>query len=189
MDALKGHRNGTILGCLKREEPTYTKKGVEFLRTRWRKFLGPKLLECACTPSMCSVNAIMVATVAGINSRGQKLRTLPKICCKESTAPKNLLPRTFHTVLAVCQAQAALAPRHGTPHAMVSGTESPTRKPICCVCLLPLDWQCPKYHKFSNISMGSKIGVQRIFLHFGNTDLFSRICHCNAPFPLESVVV
>ena len=32
MDALKGHSNGTILGCQKMDDPMYTKKGMEFLR-------------------------------------------------------------------------------------------------------------------------------------------------------------
>ena len=73
MDTLKGHNNGTILGCQKRDEPTHIKNGTEFLRARRGRFLGPKLSECAYTPGMCSVNAIMATIVAGINSRGQKL--------------------------------------------------------------------------------------------------------------------
>ena len=72
MDALKGHNNRTILGCQKRDEPTH-RKGTEFLRVQQGRFLGMKLSEYACMPSMWSVNAIKAAIVVGINSRGRML--------------------------------------------------------------------------------------------------------------------
>ena len=73
MDTLKGHNNKTIQSCQERDEPTDTKKNMEFLRTQRRRFLRPKLSMCACTLGMCSVNAIMATAVARINSRGWKL--------------------------------------------------------------------------------------------------------------------
>ena len=66
MDALKGHCNGTIPGCQKRDEPTHTEKVMELLG----RFVGPKLSKCACMPGMWSVHVIMAAAMTGINSRG-----------------------------------------------------------------------------------------------------------------------
>ena len=70
MDALKGHSNGTILGCQKRGKPMHTEKNTKFLGAQWGRFMEPKLLECACMHGMWSVNVIMAVVVVGINSRG-----------------------------------------------------------------------------------------------------------------------
>ena len=70
MDALKSHNNGTILGCQKRDESMHIEKGTKFLKAQPGRFLGPKLSECVCMSVMWSVNAIVTAIVAGINSRG-----------------------------------------------------------------------------------------------------------------------
>ena len=63
MDALKGHSNGTIPGCQKREEPTHTQKGMEFLRAQFGRLLALKNSERAYMPGMRSINTIMVVVV------------------------------------------------------------------------------------------------------------------------------
>ena len=73
MGIVKGHGNQTIMGCQKTWKPPGMKIATGFSRAWQERFLGLKLLVCACTLSMRFVNAIMATVVAGINSKGRKL--------------------------------------------------------------------------------------------------------------------
>ena len=73
MGTVKRHGNETILCYQKTWKPIGTEIATGFSRARRGRFLGLKLLVCAYTPNMLSVNAIMAIAVAKINSKGQKL--------------------------------------------------------------------------------------------------------------------